>query len=185
MTQKPETTSPHPALTLRHTLRGHADSVHRMALSPDGRILASPSRDGTARLWEWDSGRLLQTLQHWGNVVCVAWSPDRTLLASGGGYNDGKVTLWEAGTGEKIRTLGAHDNIVKDIVWSPDGGMLASCSDDKMIKIWNPAVERAPRAFCGHSRSVNGIARSPDGGRLCSASKDRTLRLWDVESGET
>jgi WD40 repeat protein len=77
--------NPHPALKLRHTLRGHDHNVYKMALTPDGRILASPSQDTTVRLWDMQSGWLVRTLdlEHQGAVDCVAWSPDGTRLATG------------------------------------------------------------------------------------------------------
>ena len=184
MTKQPEI-SPHPALKLRHTLRGHGSAVYRMALSPDGRILASPSQDRTVRLWNTESGRLVRTLRHGGSLVCVAWSPDGKRFASGGGYDDKQVTLWDAAAGKRIRVLGEHDEIVTGVAWSPDGGRLASCSHDKTIRLWDPAGRRAPRICRGHAASVQGIAWSPGGGQLCSASWDDPLRLWDPKTGES
>ena len=175
--------SPHPALKLRHTLRGHTDDVHRMTLSPDGRILASPSNDNTVRLWDLESGRLLRTLKHQEGVACVDWSPDGTTLATGDGFPKA-VCLWDHTTGRQIRILGEHSDGVRGVAWSPDGKMLASCSQDQTIRLWDPWGGRALRELKGHTEGVYGIAWSPDGRRLCSSSCDNTVRLWDVVSGD-
>ena len=152
-----------------------------MALSTDGRILASPSTDKTVRLWDLESGRLLRTLEHHAGVVCVAWSPDGTTLASGDQW---KVCLWNATTGRQIRILGEHGPMVTDVAWSPDGKMLASCSADNTIRLWDPGDGRVLRELREHTQRVEGVAWSPDGRRLCSGSWDDTVRLWDAGTGE-
>ena len=72
-----------PGFTLRHTFEGHTQFIARIAWSPNGKILASPSRDGTIRLWGVETGQHLGTLGgHSGGVLSVAWSPNGQVLAS-------------------------------------------------------------------------------------------------------
>src|SRR5437868_9946691 len=76
--------SPVPGLTLRQVLRGHTDTITRIAWSPDGSYLASPSRDKTIQIWDARTGACVHTLQGHTEVVwSVAWSPDGHRLASG------------------------------------------------------------------------------------------------------
>lgn len=179
--QKPD--SPHAALKLRHRLQGHTHNVHRMALSPDGRLLASPSDDESVRLWDVENSRSLKTLEHPGGVACVGWSMDGTMLATGT-YNDMKLYLWDTTTGRQAGIRKGHGGAVKGVVWSPDGKILASCSNDPTIRLWDTASGRLVRELKGHSSYVDGVAWSPDSRWLCSGSWDKTINLWNVEDGK-
>lgn len=172
----------HPALKLRYSLRGHRHFVYRMALSPDGHTLASPSEDGTVRLWDLESGQVLRSLEHEDRPVCVAWKPDGVILATGTG-DLSKVYLWEVASGKRLRILEGHELGVTGAAWSPDGTVLATCSMDKTVRLWDAVSGQELRKFKGHSSGVESVAWSPDGSRLCSASTDMSVKLWKVETG--
>ena len=134
--------SPHPALKLRHTLRGHTDNVYRMALSPDGRTLASPSEDKTVRLWDVESGRGLKTLEHQAAVVCVGWSPDGTTLAAGTARVTRRCVSGTPRPGDRFGFWKGMASMVSGVAWSPDGKILASCSEDQTVRLWDAASGR-------------------------------------------
>ncbi|MEG4426627.1 MULTISPECIES: serine/threonine-protein kinase [unclassified Microcoleus] len=104
----------------------------------EGLILASGSRDGTAKLWRVDAqgrGMLLRSMRdNSGDVLCVALSPDGRVLATGS--RDGTIYLWDAGTGGLLEILTGHGEEVLSVAFSADGGSLASGAGDRTVKIW-------------------------------------------------
>jgi hypothetical protein len=118
-----------------------------IALSPDGRLLAS-SHWGTVRLWDLETGLEQRILPgHGGWVWSVAFSPDGKMLAAGG--DGGTVHLWEVSTGAQARVLKGKVGSVWSVAFSPDGKTLAAGGDDCKVHLWEVSTEAQPRVLKG------------------------------------
>jgi WD40 repeat protein/serine/threonine protein kinase/tetratricopeptide (TPR) repeat protein len=164
-----------------------------------------PGRRG----WEWHflkglSHSDLFTLKgHTGWVFSVAVSPDGRLIATAGGGNPywntqapeatqpGEVILWDAATGEQIRTIRGHGNVVTCVVFSPDGTRLATSGPDPdgVPRLWDVATGRELRRFKRRMTALDvipamrggHIAWSPDGQRLAiGAANGNEVSICDV-----
>jgi WD40 repeat protein/subtilase family serine protease len=120
---------------------------------------------------------------HAGDVTSVAFSPDGSLMASGGA--DRTIKLWRVSDGALVRTLTGHTGGVTSVAFSPDGRLLASGSGlgDRTIRLWRVSDGALVRTLTGHTDWVNSVAFSPDGSLIASGSRDRTIRLWRVSDG--
>ena len=166
--------------SMLQSLDGHSDMVRAVAFTPDGKLLASASCDGTARLWDPSTGALRGILEGHSYNVAAAFSPDVLLLATG--YDDGTVELWETSTGSSRGTLEGHDSFARAVAFSPDGQLLASASNDGTVRLWG-VLTRAAHGTPSCHRRVSALAFSPNGQLLASASKDGMVKLWNSSTG--
>lgn len=165
-------------------LRDHSSSVMSVAFSPDGKKLASASRDKTVIIWDVENKKAIgQPLQkHSDSVLSVAFSPEGELLASAS--DDNTVILWNAEKQIPIgQPLKKHTSSVWSVIFDPSGKRLASAGDDKTIIVWD-VKQQTPigQPLQSHTNNVNSITFSPDGKQLASASHDGTVILWNVEN---
>ena len=114
-------------------LEGHEGYIQDIAVTPDGRA-ASVGADGTARIWDLDTGRQLRVLRgHAGPVEGVTFSPDGSRLATAG--DDGTVRLWDASTGREVLVLEGHELIAHAVSFDPGGRLLATSAADGTVAV--------------------------------------------------
>lgn len=166
-----------------HTLVGHLSPVSTVAISPNGKIIASGGFDNTIKLWNLQTGELICSIMgHSKPVLEVAFNPDGKLLVSGSVANS--IKLWDLSTQSLIRAFTGHSESVVSLSVdiSPDGQMIASGSDDQKVKIWQLSDGKLLQTF-KDSRGFNAVAFSPDGKIIAGGSSDNSVKLWDLASG--
>jgi WD40 repeat protein len=172
-------------------LTGHTGAVYAVAFSPDGRTLATTSRDGSLRLWNlknrahpvpWGPA----VAGHAGRIYWVAFSPDGRTVATAN--SDGTIRLWNVTSRAHPvawgRPLTGHSGYVNSVAFSPDGRLLVSAGADQTVRLWdvaNPAHASAlGRPLTGSTGPVNLARFSPDGHLVASADQSGLVRLWNV-----
>ena len=190
------------------TLKGHTYSVLSLAFNRDGRTLASGSGDNTVKLWDTYTGEIRFTLKGHGNQVnSVAFSPNGRILASGG--SDGLIKFWNVSTGQELRTLinnrpsqvtpeesNPRSDLLNEhlpsrdipagvnaIAFSPDGKLLVSGGDERMIRLWDVETGALLQTMKDHSYEVHTVTFSADGQTVVSGSF-KELTLWDAKTGQ-
>ncbi|MDT3442993.1 protein kinase domain-containing protein [Pseudofrankia sp. BMG5.37] len=160
-------------------LEGHTSGVQAVSLSPDGRLVVTGG-DETIRVWELDTGRLVQTLTAPTSVEAVGLSPDGRLVVTGGGGN--KVRVWELATGREVHTLRGHTGPANSVAVSPDGRFVVSAGDST-VRVWELATGRRVHVLRGGGERVESVAVAPDGRVAVSAGGGETVWVWDLVTG--
>ena len=169
---------------LRRTLLGHRDYVYQLAISADGRRLASCGYDKSIRVWDVEAGRVVSVLrEHTDAVFAVAFSPDDKWIASGAG--DRSVKIWDAQKGVRLYTLTDATEAVTSLQFRPGAALLLTAAgSDKTIRTWalDGAGGKQVKSVIAHTTPVLAVRYSPDGKLLASAGADRTVKIWNADT---
>jgi hypothetical protein len=137
-------------------LRGHTGTVRSVVFSPDGAKVVTASADGTARVWDANTGAEVLALRgHTGTVRSARFSPGggRVVTASG----DGTARVWDANTGATVLALDGHTGGVMDAAFSPDGARLLTVEADRTVRLY----DASPGGPAGRPLPVAPVPREP------------------------
>jgi WD40 repeat protein len=156
-----------------------ASAIHRAVFSPNGKQVLTADHDGTARIWDLATGRLLRTVSEpTGQPINAAWfSPDGKLLVTAS--DDGTARIWDAGTGRLLHTLrGPGLTPVHNAAFSPNGQRVVTCSSSAAV-VWSTAGQQLTEPQQGNP--VYDCEFSPDNSQVVTAGVDGYTRIFSTE----
>ena len=169
-------------------------NVTTIAISPDGKAVASGGWDETIRLWNAETGKETARLEghQSGMIAAVTISPDGKHLASRGGL-DGVVILWDLATGKPLHKFEKLSKVnpwrlnrSAGLTFSPDGKTLA-VPDAKAIRFYDVGTGKESATWDAHLIGLE-VAYSADGKLLASSGIDgkdkHSIRIWDVSTAK-
>ncbi len=164
----------------RRILRGHTDRVWALAVSPDGRLVATASSDGSAKIRRARDGSDVAELVHGDRVTGVEFSADGALLASGG--YDGSVRIFHVDD-QHIDTIREGDGPIGAIAISPDGTHVGWLTMNGTVGVVDVANGHARQVGASRLDRTALLLFAPDGRTLVSASHAGTIHVWDLDGG--
>ncbi len=159
--------------------------VRSLAVSPDGKTLASGGQQSTPLLWGVDTGKAVKldqprSIRAWAFVEGLAFAPDGKTLAAAD--SNGQVRVWDIATRRELHRHDEHVGGILNVSLSPDGKQAATVGWDGTVRIWDVATGQAIRFWTADATaSVN---YTPDGRSLLTAGWGGTVRLWDAATGK-
>ncbi|MGF1935319.1 MAG: hypothetical protein RM347_013075 [Nostoc sp. ChiQUE02] len=158
-------------------IKRHSDEITSVSISPDGKTIASTSKDKTLKLWEKD-GTFIKTIPEADEVNSVSFSPNSDIIASA---SDKAIKLLRRRDGTLIKSLEGHSNKVNRIIFSHNGQTIVSASEDQTVRLWK--LDGSFIKSLKESYPVTNISFSRDDKMIASATRE-TIKLWSVDDGE-
>lgn len=165
------------------SVQGNKDRGVGVALSPDGKIIATSLDDNSVMLWNLKSGKPLKTFKgHAGFVYGLSFNSKGNFLATAS--DDKTVKIWNINSDNNFRNLPLnHTAPVRTVTFDPDDRLIASAGADGLIKVWNIHNSNELWTLVGHTGEIHKLSFSNNGKRIASAGHDGTVRIWNADTG--
>ncbi|MBC7872907.1 MAG: caspase family protein, partial [Ferruginibacter sp.] len=166
------------------TLDGWIQDILKKEISPDGNsVITTPFKNKVAKVWDLNTGRLLQTLTgHESAVTYSAYSHNGKIIVTGS--QDNTIKLWNAQSGALLHTLDGHTGAIFYACFSDDDKYVASASYDGTSKIFEVSTGKLVSTLTGHQSLVMDVAFSRDNKYMITCSRDKTAAYWEMISGK-
>ena len=156
----------------------HGQEINDVAFSPDGRRLATSSKDRTVKIWDMENGHELLTYKgHRDHVRALAFSPDGKAIASAGAEAD--IKIWDPLTGNDVRTIKGKGTYVTSLTYSPDGKYVVASNDDRAVRLYETANGNLKREIVDFRLIVLKVAFNPAGNILGIGVGDGSIHLYE------
>ena len=169
----------------RHTNNFSAPFFGAARLSPDNRRLYLTLTDPLSNRCSIQCLDLATQKELWQTererdfgLTALAISPDGRLLASGSGFEDPTIRIWDTATGRLLDRLDGHTGWVSDLSFTKDGQRLVSSASDQTIRLWDTGSWTQIKVLRGHADEVHAAAISEAAQLIASTGKDGALLLW-------
>jgi WD40 repeat protein len=163
------------------SLQGHTDWIGRIAWSPGGHLLASPSHDGTVRLWDADTGKCLRSIEaHSRTVYTVVFDCQGERLASAS--DDGTIKIWDPASGNLLRTLKTQQQSSRVLAFDPNGRFLASAGAG-VISLWDTESYQLLHNLEGDLQDYRCITFNPKGDVLAAGGLSCSIAIYEFPRG--
>lgn len=154
-----------------------------VSVSPDETVIAATNIESEIKLWDIETGEILQTLRHVSDTDNTIWIFRSQFLADGEhiltGGGDSIMHLWHWQSGEIVRTYEQQGH-VQDITLSPDERLVATGDNQGRFYLWDVETGRLVDTEVFHTQRIRNLEYSSDGTTVLTASNDRTSVLWDI-----
>lgn len=187
---------------IRTDCTGHVAPILDVAWSADGRFIASSGgqdvagepNDRVARVWNAETGALVQVMrpddEYVGLFRTVDISDDGSfVLTASYDLTGGIIRLWNVSSGNEVRQFTGHNDVITGLAFSPDGQQFISGSWDRTVRRWDLRTGLEAQRFIEHTDYILSVAYSPDGeyvlssaGRLGAVPNDARVLMWDLRS---
>jgi WD40 repeat protein len=154
-----------------------------IAFSRDGSRLAAGNRFGVIKLWDVQTGTEIPFPRTYDWINGITFSPDGSKIAIATGSFTYNAQIFDISTGQKLRTIAGHTNMVWDVTFSPDGSKIATASSDRTARIWDAQSGKLLSTLVDQLDNIVGVAFSPDGSKIVTAGGGSLAKIWDANTG--